>query len=82
MTRIKYSKFGNTLMTDYLTVGPNHIIRGLINEDLSYGIITFDCVCLASGQASNLRNAKIMVRRLLLRYGAKLNVEIRNKVLR
>jgi hypothetical protein len=78
MTRIKYSRFGGSLVTDFITVGPNSILRGIVLSDNSYRLCTFDAEVIASGQASNLRNAKIAIRKLLLQHGAKLNTEIRN----
>ena len=77
MIRIKYSRYGETLMTDFITVGPNNIIRGLINPDFSYSIHTFDADIIYSGKASSIRAAKTIVRRLLKECGAKLDNEIR-----
>jgi hypothetical protein len=81
MTRIKYSRFGNLLVTDFITVGPNNIVRGVIDSGFIYSLSSFDGEIISKGQASNLRNAKIAVRKLLLQHGAKLNTEIRNSKL-
>jgi hypothetical protein len=64
-------------MTDFFTVGPNQIVRGLINPDFSYSIHDFDADILYSGKASSLRAAKAKVRELLILCGVKFNGEIR-----
>lgn len=79
MTRIKYSKHGDSLVTDFFTVGPNNIIKGLVNSDFSYSIHTFDADIIAAGKASNLRNAKLAIKKLLVIHGVKFDQEIRNR---
>lgn len=77
MTRVKYSKYNDILVTDFITVGPNDIIRGVITQTFEYSVNNFDGDILEKGQASNLRNAKSKVKALLKKYGARFDNEIR-----
>jgi hypothetical protein len=79
MTRIKYSRKGSVLVTDFITIGPNSVVRGVILSDFVYYIYTFDADVMYSGQSSNLRNAKAKIKQLLLSCGAKFKEEIRNR---
>lgn len=77
-TRIKYYQYGDTLMTDWFTVGPNLIVRGVINTlDNSISIVEFDSEEISRQPTRSLRSAKSLVRKKLLEVGVKLGEEIR-----
>lgn len=77
-TRIKYSRYGDQLMTDWFTVGPNLIIRGIIYLSTNQiSIVEFESEVVVLEPSSNLRAAKSLVRKRLLQSGVKLGEEIR-----
>lgn len=79
MTRLKYYKRDELLYTDWFTVGPNFIVRGIINTKTNtYQVIEFDSELVNDGQASNLRLAKDRVRALLIKAGVNFEGEIRS----
>lgn len=77
-TRIKYYSYGSDLMTDWFTISPNLIVRGIIHTETNqYTVVEFDSEIVKTDQASSLRSAKSSVRRKLLELGVKLGEEIR-----
>jgi hypothetical protein len=79
MVRIKYDSVDNLLYTDWFTIGPNLIVRGIINTlTFQYQVIEFNTDVVAEGQASNLRNAKHQLKNVLGKAGVNFEGEIRN----
>ena len=76
-TRSKYYPYSDTLMTDWFTVGPNLIVRGVITTNNTWSVMTFDSDLIVSGASSNLRYAKIELRKQLILSGVKLGEEIK-----
>lgn len=68
------------LHTDWFTVGPNKVIRGIIdtNSDKFY-IREFDSSLVISGQAKDLRQAKALVKKHLRESGVNFTDEIRSR---
>jgi hypothetical protein len=80
MVRLKYVELGNLLYTDWFTLGPNLVVRGIINTStFKYQIVEFNTDVSAEGQASNLRNAKRQLKTVLSKAGVNFEGEIRNK---
>jgi hypothetical protein len=78
-TRIKYFKYNDILVTDWFTIGPNNIVRGIVTpSDNSYSVITFDSQVVYEGTTPSLRNTKETVRLLLSKLGVKFEGEIRS----
>lgn len=77
-TRIKYYSQDYGLVTDWFTVGPNLIVRGMINPyDFQYNVITVEGNMLVSTNAHSLREAKSSIRKNLISLGVKFEDEIR-----
>jgi hypothetical protein len=84
-TRIKYYQYSDTLMTDWFTVGPNLIVRGVIekrdcsqsNSGYIVRVVTFDSEVVYTDSKFNLRSAKLLVRKQLILSGVKLGEEIK-----
>lgn len=80
MTRIKYSNVDNLLYTDWFTLGPNLVIRAIINtKTYTYQIIEFDSELVVEGKARSLRHAKDIVKTQLTKCGVVFDGEIRSK---
>lgn len=80
MIRIKYTEVYGLLRTDWFTVGPNMIIRGIINlENNYYEIRQFDQSLVTYGKARSLRQAKDFLRRGLTSSGVNFDGEIRKR---
>lgn len=80
MVRLKYSRIGNTLYTPWITIGPNMIVRGIVNAvNNNYIIVQFDSEIVAEGEGANLRHAKDLIRRRLEESGAVFDGEIRSR---
>lgn len=80
MVRIKYIELGNLLYSDWFTVGPNKIVRGIINTDtFTYQVIEFNTDVVAEGKGINLRDAKYLVRDSLIGAGVNFEGEIRTR---
>ena len=78
MTRLKYYSIDTLLYTDWFTLGPNLIVRGIINtETFTYQIVEFDSELVSEGKADNLRQAKSMMKNTLLKAGVNFEGEIR-----
>lgn len=79
MTRLKYySSVPDLLYTDWFTVGPNLIVRGVINtKTLQYYVYEFDSEMILEGQASKLRIAKEQIKVNLAKVGVNFDGEIR-----
>lgn len=79
MTRIKYERMQNTLVTNWLTVGPNQIIRGVIHPDNTIDIVDIQSNILKSiSNISNKRKAKDLLKKELRSFGFNFEEEIRN----
>lgn len=80
MVRIKYSEAPDLLYTDWYTIGPNFIVRAIINtKTFTYQIVEFDSELVYDGQASSLRQAKDIVKNKLIEAGVNFEGEIRNR---
>lgn len=80
MVRLRYRRIGHTLYTDWLTLGPNMIVRGIVNsKTLKYMIVQFNTEIVAEGEGADLRHAKSIVRRRLEEAGLNFDGEIRNR---
>lgn len=78
MTRIKYYERGEELVTDWYTIGPNLVIRGVIDtKSFTYSIIEFNSSILISGSTDNLRSAKSSLKNNLKLSGVQFFDEIR-----
>lgn len=80
MVRLKYHTLAkdNLLYTDWFTVGPNYVIRAIINtETLTYQIYEFNSEIVIEGQCSSLRQAKDTVKKKLIGAGVVFGDEIR-----
>jgi hypothetical protein len=82
MTRLKYySSAPGLLYTDWFTLGPNLIVRGIINLDTyTYQVYEFDSEMMSHGEAPNLRVAKEKLKELLVTCGVNFDGEIRKRV--
>lgn len=80
MTRLKYYSVAGVLVTDWFTIAPNLIIRGVINSlSLEYFVQEFDSGQMKEGKADSLRSAKATVKKLLLEAGVNFDGEIRKR---
>lgn len=80
MTRVKYNNIQGLLVTDWLTVGPNMIIRAVINpSNYYYEIRQFDSTRVLGGYAKNLRQAKTIIKSELTKSGVNFTGEIRSR---
>jgi hypothetical protein len=80
MTRLKYYSVDNLLYTDWFTLGPNLIVRGIINtETFTYQLVEFDSEMMYDGQASSLRSAKNLLKNQLTLAGVNFDGEIRKR---
>lgn len=80
MTRIKYHQRDNILYTDWLTIGPNLVVRGMINKtNYTFSIYQFNSEPVYEGQASNLRIAKDTIKKQLVSAGVIFDGEIRKR---
>lgn len=78
MTRIKYTELGNLLYTDWFTLGPNFIVRGIINTtDNIYQIVEFNTDIVDEGYCNSLRHTKDSLRQALIKAGVNFEGEIR-----
>lgn len=78
MTRLKYSEVGNLLYTDWFTLGPNFIVRGIINLTThTFQIIEFNTDVVYDGQARSLRESKAKLKSQLITAGVNFTDEIR-----
>lgn len=81
MTRLKYYSVDNLLYTDWFTLGPNLIVRGIINTGtFSFQIYEFDSEMVFESQAKSLREAKSLMKKQLLKIGVNFDGEIRRRV--
>jgi len=80
MTRIKYMSQYGLLWTDWFTVGPNIIIRGVIDTtNFRYEIREFDSSIVMDGTGDSLRHCKELIRQGLIDSGVKFDGEIRRR---
>lgn len=80
MTRIKYSEVGDTLSTDWFTLGPNFIVRGIINtKSFHFYIFEFNTNIVYESQARSLREAKNKLKSQLTLAGVNFEGEIRSR---
>jgi hypothetical protein len=80
MTRLKYFNTDDLLYTDWFTIGPNLVIRAIINiKTHTYQIIEFDSEMVLEGKAKNLRQAKDKVKTELVKCGVVFDGEIRRR---
>lgn len=79
MTRIRYTKKDNTLVTELLTLGPNLIVRGVIRPGFTAEVVTVEGQTIDLISANNTRQAKDLLRKSLVSLGLRLDSEIRNK---
>lgn len=80
MIRVKYTEVYGLLRTDWFTVGPNLVIRGVINTTNNYyELREFDNKLITSGTAKTLRAAKTKVKELLQEAGVNFGDEIRRR---
>lgn len=78
MIRLKYHTRDELLYTDWLTIGPNLVIRAIINtKTYTYQIVEFDMEVVLEGEANNLRRAKDLVRQKFVECGVQFEGEIR-----
>lgn len=78
-TRITYYRDDNLLVTDWFTIGPNFIIRSVIDtENNSLTIQEFDSSVIKIIDCPTILSAKKSSRLELLNLGVKLHGEIRN----
>ncbi len=78
MKRIRYRRFADFQFTEWFTIGPNLIVRGVITPEFVVSVMTFEEELLFKDQASNMREAKAKLRALLIQAGVKLEDEIRH----
>lgn len=79
MTRLKYYEVGDLLYTDWFTLGPNFIVRGIINTTtLSYQIVEFNTDVVSEDKARSLRELKTKLKSQLSAAGVNFTGEIRN----
>jgi len=80
MVRIKYSEVGDLVYTDWYTVGPNFIVRGIINiKTFTFQVIEFNTDTVSEGQGNNLRHTKNMLKNTLSNVGVNFTGEIRKR---
>jgi hypothetical protein len=80
MVRLRYNDQCGLLWTEWFTVGPNYVIRGVINKENNYyEIRQFDNTLVNSGNAKTLRQAKTKIKELLVHNGVNFIGEIRSK---
>lgn len=80
MVRIRYWRIGNVLYTGWITLGPNLIVRGIVNtKNHKYMIVQFDEEIVVEGEGANLRHAKSIVKNKLIEAGAVFDGEIRSR---
>jgi hypothetical protein len=79
-TRIRYSEYENLLQTDWFTVGPNLVVRGIIDtKDFTYRVTQLGGELVVGGGCSNLRDAKSALKLALSGAGVNFVGEIRNR---
>ena len=78
MTRIKYTKLANGLITtDWITVGSNLVLRGVIDSrGLCITIYNTERAILTES-VPNTRVGKTRIKQILISYGLKFDSEIR-----
>lgn len=80
MVRIKYNQIDSLLYTDWFTLGPNFIVRGIINtETFTYQILELNSELVLEGRARNLREAKTIMKNKLSSIGVNFEGEIRSR---
>ncbi len=80
MTRLKYFRIDELLYSDWFTIGPNMVIRAIINtKTYTYQIIEFDSEMVLEGKCRNLRHAKDTVKTQLSNCGVVFDGEIRKR---
>lgn len=80
MTRLKYNEVGNLLYTNWITLGPNYIVRAIINtETFHFQIIEFNTDVVFEGSGKTLRESKSLVKKALAAAGANFSDEIRKR---
>lgn len=80
MIRLKYYRTDDLLYTDWLTLGPNFIVRGIINtKTLVYQVVELNTDVVLEGQANSLRQAKDTLKTGLVSSGANFSGEIRRR---
>jgi len=78
MVRIRYNQIGDLLYTDWFTIGPNHVIKGIINiNNNTYQVIQFNTDVVAEGSCPNLRAVKFKLKQVLAQAGVNFDGEIR-----
>jgi hypothetical protein len=79
MTRLKYYQTGDLLYTDWFTLGPNLVVRGIINTStFSYQVIEFNSEVVSEGtNFRDLRTVKSILKAQLLSAGVNFTDEIR-----
>ena len=77
-TRIKYNRVANLIYTDWFTLGPNFIIKGIINKDTyKFQVVEFNSELVFEGQGNNLRDAKTKLKETMINAGVNFTGEIR-----
>ncbi len=80
MVRLKYTALDNLLYTDWFTLGPNFVVKGIINtRTYHFQIVEFNSELVYEGQAKDLRQAKAMLKNQLVSAGVNFEGEIRSK---
>lgn len=81
MVRLKYYTVDNLLYTDWFTLGPNFIIRGIVNTDTYHIQITeFDSELVYEYQGKNIRDSKTHLKNHLTKIGLNFEGEIRKRL--
>lgn len=80
MTRLRYYKIGSELITDWFTIGPNKIIRGVIDTTTNtIRVVEFDSGILLEVRTKNLRQAKTLLKHSLSISRVNFDGEIRKR---
>jgi hypothetical protein len=80
MTRLRYYSVSDVIYTDWFTIGPNLIIRAIINtETFKYQITELNTDVVYEGKGKDLRSAKAQVKSAMLKAGVNFSEEIRKR---
>lgn len=78
MVRLRYYSTENLLYTDWFTIGPNLIVRGILNTDTyHFQICELNTEMVYEYQGKNLRDAKTTLKNKLIDIGVNFDGEIR-----
>lgn len=81
MVRLRYYSVDNLLYTTWFTLGPNFIVRGIINTTSNHiQIIEFNSELVYEYQGNSLRDAKTVMRNQLVSMGVNFDGEIRKRL--